>query len=253
MSAAISHVEHTHSHSQSLASPSSAAGWAVEARGVTKVFGTGPLAFQALRGVDFTARRGEVVMLAGPSGSGKTTLLSILGCVLRASSGLVRLLGEDITALPESRLPEVRLTRIGFVFQGHNLLTALSALDNVALPLRLQGVSDRESRERSAALLSRVGLGGKEQSLPNQLSGGQRQRVAIARALVGSPPILLADEPTAALDAKSGLVVTELIRELARERGVAAVVVTHDNRIFHLADRVVHIEDGLIQDQEHSA
>jgi len=220
----------------------------VQARGIAKVFGEGALAFQALKGVDLDVREGELLMLAGPSGSGKTTLLSILGCVLSPSSGELALFGEDVTKLPAKLLPALRLQRIGFVFQGANLIASLSARDNVALVMRLRGLSARNAKDRASEMLERVGLGGKLASLPAQLSGGERQRVGIARALVGDPPLVLADEPTAALDASSGLLVTELLKELCRERGRTIVVVTHDNRIFHLADRIIHLEDGLLAD-----
>ncbi len=219
---------------------------AIEARGISKTFGTGSLAFQALRDVDLDVVRGEFLMLAGPSGSGKTTLLSILGCVLDPTTGSLKLLGDEVTKLPRSRLPALRLERLGFIFQGANLIASLPARDNVALVLRMQGLSKREAFKRAEALLDRVGLSDKLSNLPSALSGGQRQRVAIARALAADPPIVLADEPTAALDAHSGLVVTELLREICRERGHTVVVVTHDNRIFHLADRRIHIEDGTI-------
>ena len=219
---------------------------AIDARGITKVFGAGPLAFQALRGVDFQVAAGELVMLVGPSGSGKTTLLSIMGCVLTASAGELALFGERITAMKDRDLPTLRRALIGFVFQGHNLLASLSALDNVRLVLETRGASYGTAVGEAQALLTRVGLGDKLHSTPAELSGGQRQRVAIARALAGSPPLVLADEPTAALDAVSGLEVTQLLLALCRERGTTVVVVTHDNRIFHLADRIVHIEDGHI-------
>lgn len=221
---------------------------AIDARGVEKSFGDGASVFKALKGVDFRVKRGEFVMLAGPSGSGKTTLLSILGCVLSATAGTVRLFGESVTALSEAEMPQVRLRRIGFIFQGHNLLASLSARENVALPFQLRGTPVATSLRHADDLLARVGLGDKVDSLPQQLSGGQRQRVAIARALAGNPPLILADEPTAALDAQSGLLVTSLLKEVCRERGDTVVVVTHDNRIFHLADRIVRIEDGLIQE-----
>jgi putative ABC transport system ATP-binding protein len=222
--------------------------FAIDARGVQKTFGKGNLAFRALKGVDFPVGHGEFVMLAGPSGSGKTTLLSILGCVLRATEGRVRLFGEDVAALPEADLPRIRTEAIGFIFQGHNLIASLTAEQNIVLQLELRGLASREARREARALLDRVGLGDKAENKPMELSGGQRQRVAIARALAGSPPLVLADEPTAALDAENGRLVTEILRELARERGHTVVVVTHDNRIFHLADRIVHIEDGLIRE-----
>jgi putative ABC transport system ATP-binding protein len=221
---------------------------AIDARGVQKTFGKGNLAFRALKGVDFSVDHGEFVMLAGPSGSGKTTLLSILGCVLSPTEGRVRLFGEDVGGLREADLPRIRTELIGFIFQGHNLIASLSAEQNIVLQLELRGFSAPDARREARAMLERVGLGDKVENKPMELSGGQRQRVAIARALAGSPPLVLADEPTAALDAENGRLVTEILRDLARERGHTVVVVTHDNRIFHLADRIVHIEDGLIRE-----
>lgn len=219
---------------------------AISAKQVTKTFGSGPLAFQALRGVDFEVDRGELVMLAGPSGSGKTTLLSILGCVLSPTSGDVRLFHEQISRLPESDMPRLRLSYIGFVFQGHNLIASLTAAENVAFQLQLRGWETRPSRKEAERLLERVGLLDKADRKPEELSGGQRQRVAIARAVAGDPPLILADEPTASLDAKSGLAATEMLRALAKERHHTVIVVTHDSRIYHLADRLVHLEDGQI-------
>lgn len=221
--------------------------YAIDCSDVGKTYGSGETAFVALKGVDFRVEAGEFVMLSGPSGSGKTTLLSILGCVLTATSGHVSLLGEDISKATDSQLPRLRREYIGFVFQSHNLLASLDATANVALLLRMRGYTSRDASAEAARLLRSVGLGDKLASRPADLSGGQRQRVAIARALAGSPPILLADEPTAALDAHNGLAVTELLRNLAKEHGHTVVVVTHDNRIFHLADRIVRIEDGMIQ------
>jgi putative ABC transport system ATP-binding protein len=185
-------------------------------------------------------------MLSGPSGSGKTTLLSVLGCVLTPTTGKVALLGEDVSHAKEKDLPRLRLSYIGFVFQSHNLIEALSSQDNIALVLELRGWSRGDARREAARLLESVDLPDKRDSKPRDLSGGQRQRVAIARALAGAPPILLADEPTAALDAHNGYAVTELLCKLAKDHGHTIVVVTHDSRIFHLADRIVYIEDGLI-------
>ncbi len=219
----------------------------VELRGVTKTYGSGATAYQALRGVDLSARPGEFVMLSGPSGSGKTTLLSIIGCVLSATSGRVRLFDRDVSGIKESALPALRLAYVGFVFQGHNLLASSTARENVALPLELRGASTREARRHAAELLERVGIAHRMNHKPRDLSGGERQRVAIARALAGSPPLVLADEPTASLDATNGRKVTELLRVLAKEHGHTVLVVTHDNRIFDLADRIVRIEDGLIR------
>jgi putative ABC transport system ATP-binding protein len=220
--------------------------FAIDVLNVTKTYGAGSTAYQALRGVDFQVKAGEFVMLSGPSGSGKTTLLSILGCVLTATSGHVSLLGADVSKVSDSKLASLRLSYIGFVFQAHNLIMSLTAQENISMLLTMRGTPKKAANKEAAELLAQVGLGDKVNSLPRDLSGGQRQRVAIARALAGSPPILLADEPTAALDAQNGLAVTELLRSLAKEKGHTVVVVTHDNRIFHLGDRIVRIEDGLI-------
>lgn len=221
---------------------------AIEARGIRKTYGDGALAFTALKGVDFVVERGEFVMLVGPSGSGKTTLLSIIGCVLEPSAGSLSLFGQDVTRTSRRKLPELRLSNIGFIFQGHNLVAGLTALENVELLLELRGRAHTSAKREALELLDAVGLADRAHRKPSELSGGQRQRVAIARALAASPPLILADEPTASLDAQSGLSVTELLRRLATERGHTVVVVTHDNRIYHLADRIVRIEDGLIRE-----
>jgi putative ABC transport system ATP-binding protein len=218
----------------------------IEVRELWKTYGSGPLAFHALKGVSLTASAGEVLLLVGPSGSGKTTLLSILGCVLSPTSGSVRLAGRELAGLPETKLPEMRLRYIGFVFQAHNLMPSLTTVGNVCLPLLLRGWSEKKARAEAAELLDNVGLGKKLNTLPRDLSGGQKQRVAIARALAGRPPILLCDEPTAALDAQTGQGVMETLTTLAHQGGHAVVVVTHDNRIFKFGDRMVRIEDGLI-------
>lgn len=219
---------------------------AVVLKGITKTYGTGALAFQALKGIDLTVQRGEFMMLVGPSGSGKTTLLSILGCVLTPTSGEAWLFDEAIHGRRESALPDLRLSYIGFIFQGHNLLPALTLEENVAFPLELRGYSRRDALAEAREVLSAVGLSDKLKRSPEDLSGGQRQRVAVARAVAGRPPLILADEPTAALDAETGQQVTQLLKKLSTERGHTVVVVTHDNRIFHYADRMVHIEDGLL-------
>jgi putative ABC transport system ATP-binding protein len=221
---------------------------AVEVRNLGKVYGSGATAFTALRDIDLRVEAGEFIMLEGPSGSGKTTLLSILGCVLTPTQGEVKLFGETISGRPESQLPALRLSYIGFVFQGHNLVASLTARQNIMLVLQLRGWSVRAASKEAEMLLEQVGMPGKTESKPRDLSGGQRQRVAIARALAGGPPLILADEPTAALDAENGLKVTEILRQLARQQGRTVLIVTHDNRIFHLADRILHIEDGLMRE-----
>jgi putative ABC transport system ATP-binding protein len=223
---------------------------AVTVRGVTKTYAQGEAAMRALDGVDLDVTRGELVLLMGPSGSGKTTLLSVMGCILRPTSGIVRVLGSDVSRLHERDLPRVRLEHIGFVFQGFNLFPTLTAEANVALALDLKGVARREASARAAALLEQVGLGAKRDAYPADLSGGQKQRVAIARAIAGDPSIVLADEPTAALDTHSGHVVMDLLRSLAHERDRAVVIVTHDNRMLGYADRIVQLEDGRIVDRD---
>ena len=223
---------------------------AIDVRGVTKTYGTGDAAVHALEGIDLEVKSGEVLFLMGPSGSGKTTLLSIMGCILRPTSGLVSIGGEEVTRLKESQLPRVRLARIGFIFQGFNLFPALTVRENVGLALELKGIQGRRARHLSNELLERVGLLDKAGQWPSNLSGGQKQRVAIARALAGEPGIILADEPTAALDGTTGRAILDLLRELAHEKGRAVVIVTHDSRALPYADRIVTIEDGRISNGE---
>jgi putative ABC transport system ATP-binding protein len=220
---------------------------ALELHGIRKTFGSGATAYHALRGIDLSVSVGEFTMISGPSGSGKTTLLSILGCVLTATGGSLRMFGCDLSHLRESELSLYRLAYVGFVFQSHNLLSSLSAVENVRLPLELRGLARAEATREALALLARVDLSDRVDCLPRDLSGGQRQRVAIARALAGSPPLILADEPTAALDATNGMAAVQTLRGLAKKHGHTVIVVTHDSRIFELADRIIHIEDGLIQ------
>jgi putative ABC transport system ATP-binding protein len=219
----------------------------IEVRGLVRRYGTGENTFLALRGIDLDVAPGEILFITGPSGSGKTTLLSILGCVLAPSEGSVTVLGIDVGALSERDAAAFRLRKLGFVFQGHNLIASLTALDNVRLPLMLAGMSAREAEARAAQELAAVGIADRAGRLPRDLSGGQRQRVAVARALAGNPAVLLADEPTASLDAQAGRDVIERMTRLARERGTTVVVVTHDNRIFPYADRIVAIEDGMLR------
>jgi len=219
---------------------------AIAVRRLTKTYAEGSAGTLALRGVDLDAHAGELLMLMGPSGSGKTTLLSIMGCILTATSGSVRIAGIEVTSLREKDLPTIRLEHIGFVFQGFNLFPTLTAGENVELMLDLKGVSAAAAKKRAHELLEQVGLSSKYGSFPADLSGGQKQRVAIARALAGDPQIILADEPTAALDSHTGRNVMETLRELAHKRGRAVVIVTHDSRVLDFADRIVKIEDGRI-------
>jgi putative ABC transport system ATP-binding protein len=222
---------------------------AISVSDLSKVYSAGAAAVHALDGVSLDVEAGERVMLMGPSGSGKTTLLQIIGCILKPTTGSVRILGQEITRLRERELPRIRLAHIGFIFQGFNLFPTLSAGENLELALDLKGIRGRTARRRSHELLEQVGLADKYNSSPSDLSGGQKQRVAIARALAGEPDIILADEPTAALDSQSGRVVMEMLSELARTRGRAVIVVTHDNRTIDFADRIVHIEDGRLREE----
>lgn len=225
---------------------------AIAVRQLTKAYQEGTTGTLALRGIDLDVQAGELLMLMGPSGSGKTTLLSIMGCILTATSGSVRVAGKEVVGLQEKDLPAIRLEHIGFVFQGFNLFPTLSAGENVELMLDLKGISGAQAKKRALELLEQVGLGNKYGSFPADLSGGQKQRVAIARALAGDPEIILADEPTAALDSHTGRNVMEMMSQLAHKRGRAVVMVTHDSRVLSFADRIVRIEDGAIAapDQE---
>jgi putative ABC transport system ATP-binding protein len=219
---------------------------AIAVRQLTKTYDEGTTGTLALRGIDLDAHSGELLMLMGPSGSGKTTLLSIMGCILTATSGSVQVADREVVGLREKDLPALRLEHIGFVFQGFNLFPTLTAGENVELMLDLKGVSAATAKGRAHELLDQVGLGGKYVSFPADLSGGQKQRVAIARALAGDPGIILADEPTAALDSHTGRTVMEMMSDLAHKRGRAVVIVTHDSRVLNFADRIVKIEDGAI-------
>ena len=219
----------------------------IEVRALTKTYGTGEAAIRALDRVDLDVQAGELVLLTGPSGSGKTTLLSIIGGILQATSGSVRLRGGELVGLPQKMLPRLRRDNIGFIFQAFNLFPTLTALQNVTLALDLKGIRGRLARQRANELLADVGLGAKVNTYPADLSGGQKQRVAIARALAGDPPIILADEPTAALDSTSGHAVMRIMQGLARDRGRAVVIVTHDPRMVGYADRIVRIEDGRVR------
>jgi putative ABC transport system ATP-binding protein len=222
----------------------------IRAQGLSKIYREGATELRALQEVDLEVRAGELTLLMGPSGSGKTTLLSILGCILRASNGKLEVLGEEVSALPEKELPRIRREAIGFVFQGFNLFPTLTAAENVSLALDVRGQRGAAAKKRGEELLAEVGLAQKARSFPADLSGGQKQRVAIARALAGDPPILLADEPTAALDWTSGRAVIELLQRLARVHGRAVVMVTHDPRVLSFGDRIIHLEDGKIVREE---
>lgn len=218
----------------------------VRTRGVAKSYRRGSTMTPVLNGIDLDIARGECVFLAGPSGSGKTTLLSILGCILSPDEGSVEILGEDVTAMPGDQRARLRRDRLGFVFQRFQLIRGLTSLRNVCVPLTLQGVPQRAAEKRAAALLEAVGLAQRAHYHPQNMSAGQCQRVAMARALVSDPELILADEPTASLDAASGQEAMKLLRRLTTEEGKTAVVVTHDPRIFPFADRILWLENGCV-------
>ena len=215
--------------------------------GVTKVFGSGRSAVTALDDVSLQAHAGEVVLVMGPSGSGKTTLLTIAGALLKPTLGTVRLCGTNITELDETRLASIRRDKVGFVYQSFNLLEALTALENVRLVASHGTRNGTMPQERAKELLSMLGLGHRLNSLPKHLSDGEKQRVAIARALAKTPVLMLADEPTANLDAKRGQEVVTLLRQKALEMNKAVVIASHDHRIREVADRVVWLEDGRLR------
>ncbi|HEY9645855.1 MAG TPA: ABC transporter ATP-binding protein [Chroococcidiopsis sp.] len=220
---------------------------AIAAQGVEMVYHTGNQTYQALTNIDLMINRGDVHLLMGPSGSGKTTLLSILAGILTPTAGKVHLLGQEITGMSRSRLSHFRLHNIGFIFQGFNLFPALTAAENVALGLTVKGVGERAARLEAMEMLDHVGLANQAGRLPKELTGGQKQRVAIARALAGKPPLIMADEPTAALDSHSGHAVIELLCKLAKDNGHTVLMVTHDPRIIDVADRVTYLEDGMLK------
>ena len=219
----------------------------VHVRQLTKVFGQGPTRVEAVTGVDLELARGEIVLVMGPSGSGKTTLLSMLGGLLRPSSGEIVVDGVDIAALPEQALPPFRAKTFGFIFQDFNLLAALGADENVEVALNLAGVTGRAARTRAASLLDALGLTSRRGFHVDQLSGGEKQRVAIARALANKPVLILADEPTANLDSAKGAETMRLLRKLANDEGTTVVIVSHDERLREVADRVLWLEDGALR------
>lgn len=219
---------------------------AVRLTGIEKSFGAGSSITRALRHTDFEARRGEMMFLVGPSGCGKTTLLSILAGTLRADSGEVLVYGQALHEASESARTAFRMRHLGFIFQQFNLISSLSILENVSVPLVIQGKTRREAESRAADALDRVGLGDRLHERPGKLSGGQQQRVAIARALVHDPPLIVCDEPTSALDRENGRRVMELLRDAADERDRTVIIVTHDPRIYSYADRMAEMEDGRI-------
>ncbi|HEX8500826.1 MAG TPA: ABC transporter ATP-binding protein [Pyrinomonadaceae bacterium] len=219
----------------------------IRLEGVHKTYAMGDVEVHALRGVSLAIREGEFVAIMGASGSGKSTTMNIIGCLDSPTRGTYALGGRDVSALSKDERADIRLRRLGFVFQGFNLLSRTSALENVELPMLYSGVGAAERHRRATEALHSVGLVGREQNHPNQLSGGQQQRVAIARALVNNPALILADEPTGALDSRTSVEVMDIFQRLNRERRITLVLVTHEPDIAAYADRVVVFKDGRIQ------
>jgi putative ABC transport system ATP-binding protein len=222
----------------------------VTVRGLTRDYAQGAITVQALRGVDLDIATGEFTALMGPSGSGKTTLLNLIGGLDKPTSGEVVVDGNDLSAMSQAEVSQTRLHRIGFVFQAYNLIPVLSAYENAEFVLMMQGVAPAERRERVMATLHAVGLDGMEHRRPSELSGGQQQRVAVARAIAGQPALVLADEPTANLDSKTGDELVDLMRQLNEERGVTFVFATHDPKVMRGARRIVRLVDGRIVEDE---
>ncbi len=218
----------------------------LSAKGIVKVLGSGAGEVKVLKGVDIDLRAGELTLLMGPSGSGKTTLLSILGCILTPTSGQLRLAGREAGGLSPEKLAALRRQHVGFVFQSYNLFPTLTALENVMLALDVRGTRSASPVKMAASALDAVGLSHRAHAYPAKLSGGEKQRVAIARSLAGSPAVILADEPTAALDAENGRAVMALLAEVAKDPNRAVLAVTHDHRTLAYASRIVNIEDGRI-------
>lgn len=218
----------------------------VDVRALEKSFGEGLNRIHVLKQVSLQANTGEIMMLVGPSGCGKTTLLSAIAGTLKVESGTIHVFGSPLEKMSNSALTDFRAKNIGFIFQQFNLIPTLSVAENVGVPLLIQGYSNRVAIKRAREILEKVGLGDRWKERPNKLSGGQQQRVAIARALVHEPPLVICDEPTAALDARNGEIVLDLFREVARSANRAVIIVTHDNRILSYADRIARMDDGEI-------
>lgn len=219
---------------------------AIQCRGVTKSFTAGNNTIVALRGIDLDVKLGELMMLVGPSGCGKTTLISVVAGILDRDGGACTVFGQDFAKMSGSQKTRFRGETVGFVFQAFNLLPALTAVQNVAVPLLINGMRRADAVKKGAEMLDRMGLGDRTNSLPKQLSGGQQQRVAIARALVHSPRLIVCDEPTSALDHETGHIVMRLLKNVALDDDRALVIVTHDSRIFGFADKVARMDDGRV-------
>ena len=222
----------------------------LDAHGLSRRFGEGAAAVDAVHDLDLTIHAGEIVLIMGPSGSGKTTLLTMLGGLLRPSDGAIAVDGHELTAMSESQLPELRARTFGFIFQDFNLMPSLNARENVEIALNIAGVHGGAARDRARQLLERLGLAERIDFLPEKLSGGEKQRIAIARALANEPALILADEPTANLDSHHGREVMRELRRIAKEEGRSVVIVSHDERLKDIADRVLWLEDGTFSRED---
>jgi putative ABC transport system ATP-binding protein len=222
----------------------------LEAQGIVKILGEAPNQVKVLKGIDLQLQTGELTLMMGPSGSGKTTLLSILGCILSPTEGTLSLAGNPTRGLSPEGLANLRRKHVGFIFQGYNLVPTLTAVENIMLALDLRDQSGPDAYDNAADALEAVGLGHRINALPSKMSGGEKQRVAIARALAGSPSVILADEPTAALDGTNGMAVMELLAQVAQDTKRAVLAVTHDHRTLQFADRIIKIDDGRIAGSE---
>lgn len=223
----------------------------LETKDLSKIYTEGDVTVTAVDKATMQVYAGEMVAIMGPSGSGKTTLLSMMGCILRATSGNINLSGIEISKLKEADLPAIRRKYIGFIFQSFNLFSSLTVMENVLVALNLKRYKNNQARDMAMDLLKKVGLEKRKNFLPRDLSGGEKQRVSIARALAGSPPIILADEPTANLDSYTGQTIIELLRQLVISENHSVVVVTHDKRLTKVVDRVLYLSDGILTETEH--
>ncbi len=214
---------------------------------VTKIYKMGETQVNALRGVSYTVRKGDLLAIMGPSGSGKSTIMNIIGCLDKPTSGRYLLEGKEVSTYDRNQLAVIRNKKIGFVFQNFNLLARTSALENIELPLLYSDISAKKTREMALESLQQVGLNGREGHKTNQLSGGEKQRVAIARALVNSPSVILADEPTGNLDTKTGEEIIQIFTRLNQEQGITIILVTHDPEVAEVARKIIHVRDGLIE------
>jgi putative ABC transport system ATP-binding protein len=221
----------------------------LEAKNISKNFGRGHTEVRAVASANLSLQGGELTLLMGPSGSGKTTLLSILGCMLKPSKGTLKICGDSAEKAGPEQLAEIRRSHIGFIFQSYHLFPTLTATENIRLALDIRGQNGGRATAKSQRLLEKVGLARKGASFPREMSGGEQQRVAIARAIVADPSVILADEPTAALDTNNGRSVMEILSGLAKDKNRAVLVVSHDSRVIPFADRIIHIEDGVLKNE----